>query len=161
MNISLINIYIQSVQEHQLPQCFSCLYFLFSEKFSICLVPEWSSHRCWDAGQPNRKGTKSPTLGSGCSVAPFHLSHHIPFHFRGALADWSECYYGMCCGTKEADIQKLSDLLERPAPPSLLPAVARFSLSTHDAPLLLYAAAALAIPPDPPSVRKRKTKQTK
>ena len=36
----------------------------------------------------------------------FSPPHYISFHFCGSLADWSDCCYGMCCGTKGAEIQK-------------------------------------------------------
>lgn len=48
------------------------------------------------------------------SVSSCPPSRDISLDFCGSLADWSDCCYGMCCGTKGAEIQKLSDLLERP-----------------------------------------------
>lgn len=67
---------------------------------------------------------------------------YISFHFCGSLADWSECCYGMCCGTKEAEIQKLTDLLERPHLLSpfvhSLPVFVSYSLSSPPPSLLLY-----------------------
>lgn len=40
------------------------------------------------------------------------------FIFLSSLAHWSDSCYGMWCGTKGVEIQKLSDLLERSLSPS-------------------------------------------
>lgn len=60
--------------------------------------------------------------GSRCSLHVFLYSFYtvrgietiFPLIFCSSLADWSDCCYGMCCGTKGAENQKPSDLLERP-----------------------------------------------
>lgn len=112
-------------------------------------------------GSSTKKSPQAPPLGPGWSCAPIPLAppHDIPFHFCGALAGRSECCYGMCCGTKGAEIQKLSDLLERPPPTSPPPPpIVRFSSSTHVDSFLLCCSTSDApcplTPPFPPTACK-------